>query len=85
MQLCKCLEKGAKDMDSLRDEEEGERQYVVLVNTEEQYSLWLSQRSVPAGWRQVCGPASKKTCLDYVGENWKDLTPLSARRPLSAT
>jgi MbtH protein len=53
--------------------------FIVLINDEEQYSLWSSSNSVPDGWRVVHGPAAKQACLDYVDEVWKDLTPRSVR------
>jgi MbtH protein len=53
--------------------------FIVLINDEEQYSLWSSSIPVPDGWRVVHGPAAKQACLDYVDEVWKDLTPRSVR------
>jgi MbtH protein len=53
--------------------------FTVLINDEEQYSLWSSSIPVPEGWRVVHGPAAKQACLDYVEEVWKDLTPRSVR------
>jgi len=59
--------------------------FVVLVNDEEQHSLWPSRLAVPAGWRVVHGEDARQGCLDYVEQNWTDITPLSARRaPTSA-
>ncbi|MCW0447190.1 MbtH family NRPS accessory protein [Xanthomonas sacchari] len=57
---------------------------IVLINDEEQYSLWSNSIAVPAGWRVVYGPAAKQACLDYVDEVWKDLTPRSVRLRLKA-
>jgi uncharacterized protein YbdZ (MbtH family) len=54
--------------------------FVVLVNDEEQHSLWPSRLEVPAGWRVVHGEDTRQACLDYVEQNWTDITPLSARR-----
>ena len=57
-------------------------EYQVLVNHEEQYSLWPSFKEVPKGWEQV-GPVGKKGgCLAWVEEVWTDITPLSVRRQL---
>ncbi len=56
--------------------------YQVLVNHEEQYSLWPKFKDIPNGWRQV-GPIGKKEeCLAYVDEVWTDITPLSVRKQL---
>ena len=53
--------------------------FVVLINDEEQYSLWSTSMAVPAGWRVVHGPGEKQSCLEYVDCVWKDLTPRSVR------
>ncbi|MFO1061145.1 MAG: MbtH family protein [Dongiaceae bacterium] len=58
--------------------------HLVLVNDEEQYSLWLSHREIPAGWRQVGPRGSRAQCLAYVEEVWTDIMPLSARHQLAA-
>jgi MbtH protein len=49
--------------------------YVVLVNDRAQYSLWPAANDVPAGWRTVEGPASRRECLDFVELHWQDLRP----------
>ena len=54
--------------------------FVVLVNHEDQHSLWLAGQPVPAGWSQVHGPGDRQSCLDYVEANWTDIRPRSARR-----
>jgi MbtH protein len=53
--------------------------FLVLVNDEEQHSLWPSHINVPAGWRIAFGPDCRPACLEYVEANWTDLRPLSAR------
>ena len=62
-----------------RYEEEDTRPYVVLVNHEEQYSLWLDGKDIPNGWKQVYGPGDKEECLEHVRKVWTDMTPLSLR------
>ncbi|MFG5382291.1 MbtH family protein [Yoonia sp. R2-816] len=57
-------------------------EYQVLVNHEEQYSLWPSFKEVPKGWEQVGPVGSKEACLAWVEEVWTDITPLSVRRQL---
>jgi uncharacterized protein YbdZ (MbtH family) len=59
--------------------------FVVLVNDEDQHSLWLATLAVPAGWRVVHGPDGRQACLDYVEANWTDIRPRSARRDPVAT
>ena len=64
------------------DKEEDAREYQVLVNTEEQYSLWLAGQAIPNGWRQVGPKGQKQVCLDYVKEVWTDMRPLSVRKAM---
>jgi MbtH protein len=64
-------------------EEEDTREYVVLVNCEEQYSLWLADLDVPKGWREVFARNNKKACLEYVKEVWTDMRPLSLRKAMA--
>ena len=65
------------------DDRDGEPTYIVVVNDEEQYSLWPSHRSVPGGWRSTGMQGSKADCIDYVDRTWTDITPLSVRRRLT--
>lgn len=53
--------------------------FVVLVNDEEQHSLWPAGFAVPAGWRMIHEASGRQDCLDYIERNWTDLRPLSAR------
>lgn len=62
------------------DANEDTRSYIVLVNHEEQYSLWLADKEIPHGWKAVREPGTKEECLEYVREVWTDMTPLSLRR-----
>lgn len=55
-------------------------QFVVVKNHEGQYSIWDSERELPAGWEAQTGPGPKAVCLDYIREHWTDITPLSLRR-----
>ncbi|OIN82134.1 MbtH family protein [Mycobacterium malmoense] len=58
--------------------------FFVLVNDEEQHSLWPSFAEVPPGWRVVYGEAGRAECLDYVEKNWTDLRPKSLREAMGA-
>jgi glycopeptidolipid biosynthesis protein len=58
--------------------------FLVLVNNEEQHSLWPSFADVPAGWRVVHGEADRVACLDYIEQNWIDIRPKSLRKRLLA-
>lgn len=57
--------------------EDPEGVYSVLVNDENQHSLWPDFVDVPAGWRAVHGPASRQSCLEYVETHWTDMRPRS--------
>ena len=57
--------------------------FVVLVNDEEQHSLWPTFADVPAGWRVVYGEADRAACLDYIEKNWPDIRPKSLRERLA--
>jgi MbtH protein len=59
--------------------------YTVLVNEEEQHSLWPSHKPIPAGWRSVGIHGPKADCLEYIERNWTDITPLSVRKRLAQT
>lgn len=59
--------------------EDDDLQYIVLINEEEQYSLWPAVREAPEGWTQVGPTGTKDECSAYVEENWTDMTPKSKR------
>lgn len=62
------------------DDENGE--FLVLVNAENQYSLWPAHLEIPAGWT-VTGPRGKlQICVDWVDRNWTDMRPLSLVREM---
>jgi uncharacterized protein YbdZ (MbtH family) len=56
--------------------------YVVVVNHEEQYSIWPADREVPSGWRTVGTPGTREDCLKYVEAVWTDMRPLSLRKAM---
>ncbi len=61
---------------------EDTRLYKVVVNHEEQYSIWFADREPPAGWREVGRVGSKAECLAYIEAHWTDMRPLSLRRAM---
>ena len=68
-----------------RDEQEDTTIYTVVVNHEEQYSIWFANRELPLGWREVGKQGQKSECLAYIKEVWTDMRPLSLRRHMEAT
>jgi MbtH protein len=61
-------------------EEEDRDLYTVVVNAEEQYSIWPADRELPAGWNAAGMVAPKAECLAYIDRVWTDMRPLSLRR-----
>lgn len=59
--------------------------YKVVVNIEEQYSIWPKERTLPAGWQDVGREGSREACLAYIEEVWVDMRPLSLRKSIQAT
>jgi MbtH protein len=57
--------------------EDENAQYLVLVNGENQHSLWPASINVPAGWTTVHGADTRSACLAYIEENWTDMRPAS--------
>ncbi|TAN51398.1 MAG: MbtH family NRPS accessory protein [Methylococcaceae bacterium] len=66
------------------DDEEDTTIYHVVVNDEEQYSIWPEYKEIPPGWRAVGQTGPKQACLDYIKEVWTDMRPLSLRRQMEA-
>lgn len=56
--------------------------YKVVVNHEEQYSIWPSDRDNPLGWNDVGKVGPKSECLAYIKEVWTDMRPLSLRKKM---
>jgi MbtH protein len=56
--------------------------YNVVVNHEEQYSIWPADREKPLGWSDVGKTGRKLECLAYINEVWTDMRPLSLRRQM---
>jgi uncharacterized protein YbdZ (MbtH family) len=61
---------------------EDTRIYRVVINHEEQYSIWPADRDCPLGWRDAGKVGTKKECLAYIEEVWTDMRPLSLRREM---
>jgi MbtH protein len=56
--------------------------YEVVVNDEEQYSIWLADRPPPAGWRAVGFRGPRSACLEHVATVWTDMRPRSLREAM---
>ena len=64
------------------DDTEDNRIYKVVVNHEEQYSIWFADREPPLGWREVGVTGPKAVCLAHIKEVWTDMRPLSLRKKM---
>jgi MbtH protein len=67
------------------DDEEDNTIYNVVVNHEEQYSIWPAQRENALGWRDAGKSGLKPECLAYIKEVWTDMRPLSLRQMMAQT
>ena len=65
-----------------RDEREDRTIYKVVVNDEEQYSIWPADRENPLGWHDAGKSGPKQECLEYIKEVWTDMRPLSLRKKM---
>ena len=65
-------------MDEDSDQEK-DLQFDVVVNDEEQYSIWLADKALPEGWRKRGKRGTKDECLKYIESTWTDMRPLSLR------
>jgi MbtH protein len=64
------------------DEEDEKTIYQVVINHEEQYSIWPADREIPLGWKAVGKEGLRSECLDYIEEVWTDMRPLSLRKQM---
>ncbi len=65
-----------------REETEDTTKYKVVVNHEEQYSIWPMDRENAPGWADVGKSGLKAECLSYIKEVWTDMRPLSLRKQM---
>ena len=64
------------------DDFEDNTVYKVVVNHEEQYSIWPVDKENALGWRDVGKSGKKEECLTYISEVWTDMRPLSLRQKM---
>jgi MbtH protein len=57
--------------------ENSDGRYIVLLNSEGQYSLWPAFIDIPAGWEKVFGEGSRQECLGFLEESWTGMRPRS--------
>jgi MbtH protein len=73
---------GEKKAEIEMREDEDDTIYRVVVNEEEQYSIWPEYKKIPLGWREAGKIGKKRECLAFVKEVWTDMRPLSLRKQM---
>jgi MbtH protein len=71
-----------KEMNMNSDEKEDTTVYKVVLNHEEQYSIWPADRENALGWNDAGKTGTKEECLAYIKEVWTDMRPLSLRKKM---
>jgi len=66
-----------------QDDAEDNTIYTVVVNHEDQYSIWPANKTMPLGWKEAGKTGLKQECLAYIKEVWTDMRPLSLRQTMS--
>ncbi len=66
----------------MSSQDEDKTVYHVVVNHEEQYSIWPSHKAIPAGWREAGKTGLKADCLAHIETVWTDMRPLSLRKKM---
>ncbi|OBJ22921.1 protein mbtH [Mycobacterium colombiense] len=64
---------------SINPFEDDSGSFFVLINDQEQHSLWPAFAEIPAGWQMTYGEADRAACLEYIEQNWADIRPKSLR------
>jgi MbtH protein len=59
--------------------------YKVVLNEEEQYSIWPSDRENPLGWRDGGKVGTKAECLAHIDQVWTDMRPKSLRKKMEGS
>lgn len=66
------------------DDPNENQRYKVVVNHEEQYSIWPEERENALGWTDAGFSGIKQACLDHIEAVWTDMRPLSLRQKMAA-
>ncbi len=74
----------AAESDSAASDSAAEQEFAVVINGEEQYSIWPADQQPPAGWSAAGFSGPKDACLAHIDDVWTDMRPLSLRRRMDA-
>jgi MbtH protein len=66
-------------------ETEDTRAYLVVINDEDEYSVWFADRELPAGWRATGMRGSKQECIAHIDTVWTDMRPRSVRLQMESS
>jgi len=66
----------------INPDEEDNTIYLVVMNHEEQYSIWPDYKAIPSGWKAIGKSGNKQECLNYIKDVWTDMRPLSLRKQM---
>ncbi len=58
--------------------------YKVVMNHEEQYSMWPTDRENAPRWKDAGKQGPKTECLEHIKQVWTDMRPLSLRKKMEA-
>lgn len=67
------------------EDEQDTRIFRVVVNRDEQYSIWPADREIPLGWSDAGKEGTKQECLAYIEQVWTDMRPASLREKMEET
>jgi MbtH protein len=68
----------------MSEPDEGKVVYAVVINDEEQYSIWPDHSEPPAGWSRTGFAGPEPDCLSHIDEVWTDMRPKSLRERMRA-
>ena len=67
------------------DENDDTAGFLVVINHEDQYSIWPETQEIPAGWRPAGKNGPKRDCLAWIDEVWTDMRPRSLREAMDGS
>lgn len=67
----------------MADDDGDDRTFAVVINDEEQYSIWPETRDLPLGWTRTSMSGSRSECLSHIDKIWVDIRPLSVRAAIN--
>jgi MbtH protein len=73
-----------RETDMTNSDQNDKNTYNVVVNDEEQYSIWPADREILLGWKTAGKSGTKEACLAYINDVWTDMRPLSLRKKINA-